>query len=839
MKKNKVGLIIVFLTYVSLVITIFNFDLFFSGLIENKNLFSIISTIIFIILTIIIVFISRKYLFTNQQGFDNDNEKYENNLFEKMNELPDVKEAEDIILNDTDGKDIVNYEKILNEVDTFVLVVDAKLKPIYVNDFGKTVLGSLYDNDNLVIEHFADEEFVNELGTNKSNSFNLETKIKVANKKTLIASVFVSKYFDNTDTLSGMVILFNDISKQKRAEQSLNNQINFSKQIFKTIPDIILITDMDLRVIFANKKAEGILASNSDENRKIFNYLSKNAIENGFDEYLKQIITRGVTDKQINVQNPFIYKGGFVDIEIVPLKSGKKTIGGLLLVKDITEWRNLTDELKNLEIFNSKMTNSSPYVIISVNEDNIVSVWNARGEEKFGIKSGDIIGKNLFEIFPEISIIRDEVNEAKIIGEPTFISDKEINFEDGKYLAVEITLYPVYGKEKNIVINIKDISELKKLESSLIHANKMGSLGLLTSKIVHDLNNVLSGITGYTTLLDKKVPEDAEIRKYVNRLCASSERATDIIKQILSYSKSSKKKVEIININDIIKESSKLLKLRIGNCKVSLDLFNQPLTAIGNKTRFSQAVTNLLVNANDALLSADKPEIIVKTILENGIAGKEDQNIVIRIIDNGTGMKEEVIKKIFDNYFTTKTGDKGTGLGLSNVKDIMKELGGTIKVNSKYGEGSEFILTLPFTKERKEIGRDKAMELLEKKDVKISGKVLLVDDEETVRDIGLEILGLLGIDCITAVDGSDGITKFEENIDDIELVILDVEMPKKQGNEVFDFIKSARPDIKILIASGYSKEYLEKDIFKKSIPEYIAKPFQLNELGKKINDMVS
>ncbi len=652
----------------------------------------------------------------------------------------------------------------------------------------------------------------------------------------ITVNVTISKLFDDHDKYIGAVIVFNDITKQKRAELSLNNQINFSKQIFKTIPEVILITDTDLRVIFANKKAENILTKNTDENRKIFNYLSNKSIENGFDEYLRQIITRGISDKQINVQNPFMDEDGFVDIEIVPLKSESKVIGGLLLVRDITEWRNLTEDLKNLENFNRKMINSSPYVIISINEEDIVSGWSDRGETVLGITANDIVGKNLFKMCSPLEIIRDEINEAKIIGEPIFLSDRKIEFVNGEIIYAEITLYPVYSREKNVVINIKDISTLKKLENSLIQAQKMGSLGLLTSKIVHDLNNVLNGITGYTTLLEKKVGTDSDIRKYVDRLSVSSLRAIEIIKQTLSFSNT--KNDVVIEINEIIKETVKLIELRMGKSQLFLDLTQKKLNISGNRTKFSQIIMNLLVNAKDAVANIEEPEIIIKTSLIGNNDGKDkkDKKIVINVIDNGVGIRENNIKKIFDTYFTTKGHGKGTGLGLSNVKDIVSELGGTITVNSNYGHGTEFTLTFctfenTFKVEKKNTD--------DTKDLKINGKILLIDDEETVREIASELLESIGIQCITAVDGEDGIRKFEENKNDIELIILDVEMPKKQGNEVFEIMRKAKPNIKILIASGYSKDYLEKNIFDKRIHEYIAKPFQLNELSAKLKEMTT
>ncbi len=834
MFRKKFSFLINFFIYFLFVSVLFNIELFIPDLINNNKYIKIVSLIVFFIITIIFVLVNKKILSPDKlQVLSN----LGGNLVEE-----DQKET-DREIERLEGmeKKIFDYDAILNSVNTLILVVDEKLDSVYINKFGKDRLGDSYSESILKIGDFVNANFLKELKLNindVSKTFYLETKIKLANKKTIATSVFISKLFENEDIFSGMVIVFNDISKQKRAELSLNNQINFSKQIFKTIPDIILITDMDLRVIFANNKADSILAKNPDENRKIFNYLSKDSIENGFDEYLRQIITRGVTDKQINVQNPFISEDGFVDIEIVPLKSGEKIIGGLMLVKDITEWISLTEELKNLENFNRKMINSSPYAIISVNEEDIVSGWNERATEVFGIKSNEIIGANIFEIFPSIEIIRDEINEAKIIEEPTFLSDKEIELLDGKNIDVEIALYPVYSKEKNVVINIKDISELKKLESSLVQAKNMGSLGLLTSKIVHDLNNVLSGITGYTSLLDKKVEKDSNLRKYVNRLLASSDRATEIIKQTLSFSKTSSSTNELIYINELIKETVNLLNLRIGKSKVTLDLSREILQIRGSKIRFSQAIMNLFVNANDALLNSENPEIIITTTFRKSEQNKKSGEIIISVIDNGIGIKEEEIEKIFDVYFTTKTEDKGTGLGLANVKEIIEELGGTISVKSDFGFGSEFILSLPWAEDKKGIRQKEDMESFEITNLGINAKVLLVDDEETVREIGVEILELLGLECITAIDGVDGILKFEENKDDLELIILDVEMPKKQGNEVYDFIKKAKPDMKVLIASGYGKEYLEKDIFRKTIPEYIAKPFQLNELGRKIKEMI-
>jgi len=840
MKKNKLISFLLFLTYSSIVLFIFNIDFFKFSFIKNieTNIIKLSTAAFFLLITLLFIPLIRKVLPYNRESnsFYKDDEENKSVIVEP-DEINELVVNENIVKKDN----LVNFEDIINTVDTFILLIDLDLKPLYINESGKNILGELFNEDDIDISSFFEDNFISQLeaikNDNNKSSFKLETRVRVSGKKDITVSVAISKLFDEFGVFFGMVLALNNISKLKKAELNLNNQINFSKQIFKTIPEIILITDMNLRVIFANKKAEFILAKSKDENRKITNYLSQESLANGFDEYIRQTILKGVNDKRINVQNPFLSDNSFVDIEIVPLKGNEKTIGGLLLIRDITEWRNLTEELKKLENFNRKMINSSPYVIISINEDDIVSRWNDRGEELFGIKEDDIIGKNLFEVFHSVNIIRDEINEAKIIGEPIFISNKKMKIENKQNLSVEITLYPVYSSEKNVVINIRDISELKKLENSLMHAKQMGSLGLLTSKIVHDLNNVLSGITGYTTILEKKIDRDSDIRKYVDRLNISSLRAIEIIKQTLSFSKSSKHNdtKEMINVNEIITESVKLVKAGNSNMEVSLELSKKQLFIFGNKTRFSQVLVNLLVNANDAVMKVDNPIIKIKTFL------KEQENediIVIKVIDNGSGIKPEDIKMIFDEYFTTKSESKGTGLGLSNVKDIITELDGNINVKSEYGKGTEFIIDLPLVKKTpvQENIKEKNENIEEFKNIK--GKVLLVDDEEIVREIGIELLASIGFECIVAIDGEDGIRKFKENIDEIILVILDVEMPKKHGNEVFELIKKIKPNTKILISSGYAKEYLEKNIFGKKIPEYLAKPFQIEELKKKLREII-
>ena len=207
---------------------------------------------------------------------------------------------------------------------------------------------------------------------------------------------------------------------------------------------------------------------------------------------------------------------------------------------------------------------------------------------------------------------------------------------------------------------------------------------------------------------------------------------------------------------------------------------------------------------------------------------------MIKISDNGNGIKEENIKNIFETFFTTKD-KKGVGIGLSTVKEIVNSYNGTIKVKSEFGVGTSFKILIPSIKQTVYEPKET---IKEKHEPSIKGNVLLVDDEEVIREIGNDMLNSLGINCITACNGEEGIEIYKKNRDKIDIIILDIELPGISGEKVFDILKQINPDIKILIASGYGKDYLEKKIFQRKIKNFMAKPFQLNQLSNKLNELI-
>ena len=735
-------------------------------------------------------------------------------------------------------------ETLMKTVSVFIAVLDPELNLVDVNDFGLRKLKIRHEDiPRMDLEKLFGVGELSQLAAelrSRGQVSNREMVLYLPEGRTMNVDASISSEMDSRgEKPLGYIAVFSDITLRKKAEINLRNQISFSRQIFKTIPDIILITDMHRKVIFMNQKAESLLKSRLSANRELADLLSKRALESGFDEYLRNTIRDGRDDKQINVVNPFLEEENFVDLVIEPLRTHSGLIGGLILVRDITEWRDLTQKIQNLQVFMQKLIDASPYAIISMGEDNRISVWNSSAETMFGLPAEEALGMTVFSACPAFSNYRDIINEVRILNKSVFLNDEMLLLEGDHNLIVHLNIYPVHSEGRSVVINIQDVTELKQLENSLMQAQKMESLGLLTSGIIHDFNNVLSGIMGYASLLDKKVPEDSALKRYVKSILNSSDRASMMIQQILEYSRKKLAKREVIPLSEIVEESLEFLSPHLRNIEIVRRLSKVELHIFADRTRISQVFINLLVNARDALKGRRGPRIEISTsrvVVQRQEKIDDGEYVLIRVSDNGRGIQPEHLERVFEPFFTTKSRVAGTGIGLATVREIVKDFGGDIQVESKPNEGAVFSVFLPAASHHQE---EKGEQVPEDVRPMVSGWALLIDDEEVVREIGTDMLLSLGIKCLTAADGEEGIRMYRENRDQISLVILDIEMPGMSGDQVYEELKRMNPQVRVLFASGYAREYLESKYFNRRIQHFMPKPFQLSQLSRCINELMT
>jgi PAS domain S-box-containing protein len=729
-------------------------------------------------------------------------------------------------------------ETLMRTVQVAIIVFNKSLKVVYINDAGRKILGiSEIDATDIKITEYIDSSVLAKLFKefqDRSTILNKELPMALKDGKTLEVGISLSPLHNAASEHMGYIAVFADITQRKKAEANLRNQINFSRQIFKAIPDMVLIVDKKLKIMFVNRKAEEVIGQWTPDVRNITNYLSQRSRAEGFGQFLKESIAMGRDVKKINVLNPFVEGENYVDLAIEPVKTQNNILGALILVHDITEWRSLTRQIQNLQGFTVKLIETSPLGFISIDESFKINIWNQSAQAMFGIPIQQAQGNILFDVCPQLRQYRGAIRNAIESDAPIHMAEQVISFDRDVYKIVNLRFYQVKNESLSIVINVEDVTEVKELEDSLLQAQKMEALGMLTSGIIHDFNNVLSGILGYASLLDKSVGENPELKRCTRNILVSSDRASSMIRQILDFAKKRGSLSEHVDINELIRETLSFLGLSLKNISLQMELSSSPMFINVSRAKISQVLINLLINARDALKETQKPEITIESEVReisrhpSLVPGKYGS---IQISDNGSGIKKDHLQKIFEPFFTTRKKDNGTGIGLATVKEIITDYKGSIEVESYDRKGTTFTVLLPLKDTI-----EKKMEIRESdnKSLEVKGIALLVDDEVVVRQIAADMLKKLSIDCIAAANGEEGVEMFQRNKSDISFVILDVEMPGMKGSTVYDALKSMEPNLKILITSGYSQDYIESQLFKRKLDHFIPKPFQVNQLQEKL-----
>jgi PAS domain S-box-containing protein len=388
----------------------------------------------------------------------------------------------------------------------------------------------------------------------------------------------------------------------------------------------------------------------------------------------------------------------------------------------------------------------------------------------------------------------------------------------------------------------QDTTEQKNLERQLHHAQKMEAVGQLAGGIAHDFNNILTATIGYISLMLMKMEEDNPLRHYAVQILSSSEKAAALIQSLLAFGRKQIMNPQPADLNEVIKKGQKLLKRLVReDIELVTELCPEPFTVMADSIQLEQVLMNLVSNARDAMPNGGT--VFIKTepfSMDNAFThthgyGKPGTYACISITDTGEGMDKKTREKIFEPFFTTKGMEKGTGLGLAMVYGIIKQHEGYINVYSELGRGSTFKLYLPLISQS--IQEKEKME--SPFPAGCGETVLLVEDAECVRKSNKDILENFGYNVIEATDGEDAIEKFARHKDLIDILILDVIMPKKSGKEVYDILKKIRPDMKVLFTSGYTADIItQKGILEERL-HFIAKPVSPRELLTKMREVLS
>jgi PAS domain S-box-containing protein len=442
---------------------------------------------------------------------------------------------------------------------------------------------------------------------------------------------------------------------------------------------------------------------------------------------------------------------------------------------------------------------------------------------------------------------RDREVFKQIIERQGFVKDYEVKLrkKSGELLDAVITATAVRDETGGVVAYrgiLRDVSAQRGLERQLLHAQKMEAVGRLTGGIAHDFNNILTAIVNYTYFLQAGIPENDPLRAYVDQIDAAADRAARLTSGLLTFSRKQIVHPTPIDLNHVIRRVGGFLSKLIGEDVELMTLLSpEDLVVTADSGQIEQVLMNFATNARDAMPEGGRLTISTRrTLIDEefhkthgfGAAGVYAE---ISVTDTGVGMDQETMKNIFEPFFTTKDVGKGTGLGLSICYGIVKQHGGYIAVDSTPGSGTTFTALFPLRQAEAAVIPQEAEAV---KTVRGSETILVAEDDDDVRRIIQSVLHESGYTPITAVDGQDALEKFMHQKDSVDLLVLDVLMPKLSGKAAYDEIRKIRPDIKVLFISGYTANVVNQQGILDEELHFVSKPVSSNKLLRKIREIL-
>ncbi|BBO66853.1 hypothetical protein DSCA_07830 [Desulfosarcina alkanivorans] len=388
------------------------------------------------------------------------------------------------------------------------------------------------------------------------------------------------------------------------------------------------------------------------------------------------------------------------------------------------------------------------------------------------------------------------------------------------------------GLARDVTAKIAAQKEKETLQGQLNHAQRMEAVGTLAGGIAHDFNNLLMGITGNVSLLTAKIDAVSPLSDYLRAIEQCVESGATLTRQLLGYARGGKYQVTAVNLNDTVQRTADMFGRTKKEIKIRARYQNDIWTVDADQGQIDQVLVNLYVNAWQAM--TDEMTMILSTsnvVLDADFTTpfgiKPGPFVSVMVQDHGKGIEPDVMKRIFEPFFTTKKMGRGTGLGLASAFGIIKNHGGIIDVKSQPGRGSTFTIYLPAESRQPE----RLSPAAPSRPRNGSGMLLVVDDEPYILKALTDILQDLGYQVITAIDGHQAIARFEEEKNRIEGVLLDMIMPDLSGRQVLEQLKKIRPDIKVILSSGYSLNGLGEDALGMAGDGFIQKPYQIDQLA--------
>jgi two-component system cell cycle sensor histidine kinase/response regulator CckA len=651
---------------------------------------------------------------------------------------------------------------------------------------------------------------------------------------------------DQDGSIMGTLSSGEDITERKRVEQALRESEERYKSIFNNAGIGIDVVDGKGRLLQVNRSLAQMLGYTEEEllNLTILDITHPEDIGESQDRFQKMVI--GETDAY-RFEKRYLRKDGAVVWADVSESAVRGTEGvheaTIGVISDITLRKRAEDELFVAKRDWEDTFNSINDMITIHDKDFNIIHCNTAAKRLLGLPNpvtSDVIkcyqyyhGKGCPpETCPSCRCLQTQQQAVSELFEP------HLN------MFLEITAIPRFDKEGHLaglVHIVRDFTERKQLQKQLQHAQKMEAVGTLAGGIAHDFNNLLHVVLGYSELVigDEALP--GRLKGDLERVFLAARKGADLVQGLLTFSRKVEPKPLILDLNQRIRQTENFLERTIPKMiHIEMVLADDLDRIHADPTQIEQVLMNLAVNARDAMPDGGRLVIETANVFLDEESGKAllgvqpGEYVLLSVSDTGYGMDKETLDHIFEPFYTTKEVGKGTGLGLSMVYGIVHQHGGHITCYSEPGKGTTFKIYFP------------AVEMEMNSDVAATGimpafgteTILLVDDEDLVRDLGKRVLERSGYTVLTAANGKEALELYKKERDKISLVILDLIMPEMGGKQCLEELLKIDPKARVLIASGYSAEGEAKGALGKGARGFVGKPYNMKGMLRSVREVL-
>lgn len=638
-------------------------------------------------------------------------------------------------------------------------------------------------------------------------------------------------------------------------ELALQNSEQKFRHLFERAMEGIFVANENGELLDVNPAFISILGGDSREallGRNLFASIFEN--EESFSRFKEQIDSQGFVKNYaltlIADNSTPIIASLTCHVVLEPDGTVSKYEG---MIRDITEQKTAEREIARIRNYLNNIIESMPSMLVTLDAESTVTQWNTAACKLTGISSREAIGHKIYDIAPIFNKYSQQVDETSHCRDSLTLYREQVG-PDSTHL-YNMTFFPLVANGiAGVAIRLDDITELENKEQQLRQAQKMESVGALAGGLAHDFNNVLTAIMGNLSLVQYKLKSPqglsaTEMGERFERMESAGQRAVDMVRSLLALSRRQQTDLAPVDVNLSLKH---VLKIGENTFDKSVQVVEHPASetayVLADTTEMEQVLLNLCINAVHAMtiMRAAPPwggtlTVAIEKITVDPAFQKKHPEATgssywrVSVSDTGVGMDTKTAAKIFDPFFTTKEQGKGTGLGLAMVYNIVRQQQGFIDVYSELGLGSTFNVYLPvLIREGEAFSAAEAPAI-----VRGEGLILVVDDDELVRNMAVEALQAVGYTVFTATNGQEGIDLYRQHQDRIKAVLLDMAMPVMSGREAFIEMYKINPAVKVLLASGFRMDNRVEEILALGVKDFLQKPYTITSLASAIGKVIN